>query len=91
MEPKLGKTLYSIAFYEKVKRAVIPIGKDGDFILVVSFDNEADPDPIIRNKIMPLYLIPSNIAKSCYYRSSSSCEDLQSLMAVNVSSRRLLD
>jgi hypothetical protein len=54
MEPKLGKTLYSIAFYEKVKRAVIPIGKDGDFILVVSFDNEADPDPIIRNKIMPL-------------------------------------
>ena len=54
MEPKLGKTLYSIAFYEKVKRAVIPIGKDGDFILVVSFDNEADPDPIIRNRIMPL-------------------------------------
>ena len=54
MEAKLGRTLYSIAFYEKVKRAVIPIGKNGDFILMVSFDNEADPDSIIRNKIMPL-------------------------------------
>ena len=54
MEAKLGKILYSITFYEKVKRAVMPIGKDGDFILVVSFDNEADHDSIIRNKIMPL-------------------------------------
>lgn len=54
MEAKLGKILYSITFYEKVKRAVMPIGKDGDFILVVSFDNEADHDLIIRNKIMPL-------------------------------------
>jgi hypothetical protein len=54
MEAKLGKTIYSITFYEKVKRAVIPIGKNGDFILLVSFDNEADYDSIIRNKIMPL-------------------------------------
>jgi hypothetical protein len=54
MEAKLGKIMYSIAFYEKVKLAVIPIGKDGDFILMVSFDNDADPDSIIRNKIMPL-------------------------------------
>jgi hypothetical protein len=54
MEAKLGKTIYSITFYEKVKRAVIPIGKSGDFILLVSFDNEADYDSIIRNKIMPL-------------------------------------
>jgi hypothetical protein len=54
MEVKLGKTIYSITFYEKVKRAVIPIGKDGDFILMVPFDNEADHDSIIRNKIMPL-------------------------------------
>ncbi len=53
MEAKLGKTIYSITFYEKVKRAVTPIGKDGDFILMVSFDNEADYDSIIRNKIMP--------------------------------------
>ena len=54
MEAKLGKTIYSITFYEKVKRAGIPIGKDGDFILMVSFDNEADHDSIIHNKIMPL-------------------------------------
>jgi hypothetical protein len=54
MEAKLGKTIYSITLYEKVKRAVLPIGKTGDFILIVSFDNEADHDSIIRDKIMPL-------------------------------------
>ena len=54
LEAKLGKTIYSITFYEKVKRAVLPLGKNGDFILMVSFDNEADHDSIIRNKIMPL-------------------------------------
>jgi hypothetical protein len=55
MEAKLGKTIYSITLYGKVKRAVIPIGKHGDFVLMVSFDNEAaDHDSIIRNKIMPL-------------------------------------
>ena len=54
IESKLGKTIYSITLYEKVKRAVIPIGEEGDFILMVSFDNEADYDSIIRNKIMPL-------------------------------------
>jgi hypothetical protein len=54
MEAKLGKTIYSITFYEKGKHAVMPIGKDGDFILMVSFDNKADYDSIIRNKIMPL-------------------------------------
>ena len=54
LEAKLGKTIYSITFYEKVKRAVLPLGKNGDFILMVSFDNEADHDSIIRNKIMAL-------------------------------------
>ena len=54
MEAKLGKILYSITFYERVKRAILPIGKDNDFVLMVSFDNEADHDSIIRNKIMPL-------------------------------------
>lgn len=54
MEAKLGKIIYSITFYQKVKRAVLPIGKDSDFVLMVSFDNEADHDSIIRNKIMPL-------------------------------------
>ncbi len=54
MEAKLGKILYSITFYEKVKRAILPIGRDGDFVLIVSFDNEADHDSIIHNKIIPL-------------------------------------
>jgi hypothetical protein len=54
MEAKLGKILYSITFYEKVKRAVLPIGQNGDFILIVSFDNEANHDSIIHNKIIPL-------------------------------------
>ena len=54
MEAKLGKILYSITFYEKVKRAILPIGKYSDFVLIVSFDNAADHDSIIRNKIMPL-------------------------------------
>jgi hypothetical protein len=54
MEAKLGKTIYSITLYEKVKQVVIRIGKDGDFVLMVSFDSEADHDSIIRNKIMPL-------------------------------------
>ena len=54
MEAELGKTRYSITLYEKVKRAVIPIGKDGNFVLMVSFDNEADHDSLIRKKIMPL-------------------------------------
>ena len=54
MEAKLGKILYSITFYEKVKRAILPMGKNSDFILMLSFDNEANHDSIIRNKIMPL-------------------------------------
>jgi hypothetical protein len=69
MEAKLGKTIYSITSYEKVKRAVIPIGKDGDFVLMVSFDNEADHDLIIRNKIMPL--VSSHHQK--YSKKSSCC------------------
>jgi len=36
MEAKLGKTIYSITLYEKVKRAIIPMGKDGDFVFMVS-------------------------------------------------------
>jgi len=33
---KTWKDPYSITVYEKVKRVVIPVGKNGDFILVVS-------------------------------------------------------
>jgi hypothetical protein len=52
LEEKLGKTLYVVATYEKVKRATIPIGQEGQTILTVSFDSESDAESIIRNKIL---------------------------------------
>ncbi len=65
LEPKIGKTIYAFAFYEKVKRATIPLG--GDLILLVSFDIQADYEPIILIKIIPLAkkhrLIPSYLFK----------------------------
>jgi hypothetical protein len=54
LEEKLGKTLYVIATYEKVKRASIPVGQDGQSILIVSFDKESDAESIIRNKILTI-------------------------------------
>ena len=52
LEEKIGKTLYVIATYEKIKRATIPMGQDGQSILIISFDNESDAESIIRNKIL---------------------------------------
>ena len=52
LEEKLGKTLYVVATYEKIKRATIPVGQDGQSILIISFDNESDAESIIRNKIL---------------------------------------
>jgi len=54
LEEKLGKTLYVIATYEKVKRATIPVGQDGKSILIISFDNESDAESIIRKKILTI-------------------------------------
>jgi hypothetical protein len=54
LEEKLGKTLYVIATYEKLKRATIPVGQDGQSILIVSFDKESDAESIIRNKILTI-------------------------------------
>ncbi|UVS68678.1 hypothetical protein [Nitrososphaera viennensis] len=54
LESELGKALYSITTYEKVKRATIPIHGDEQRLLLVSFDTTARPGPIIRKKIMPL-------------------------------------
>jgi hypothetical protein len=52
LEEKLGKTLYVIATYEKIKQATIPVGQEGQSILVISFDIESDAESIIRNKIL---------------------------------------
>ena len=54
LEEKLGKTLYVIATYEKIKRATIPVGQDGKSILIISFDNGCDAESIIRNKILTI-------------------------------------
>jgi hypothetical protein len=54
LEEKLGKTLYVVATYEKVKRATIPIGQEGQTILTISFDSESDAESIIRNKILTI-------------------------------------
>lgn len=54
LEEKIGKTLYVVANYEKLKRATIPVGKDGQSILIISFDNESDAESIIRNKILTI-------------------------------------
>lgn len=53
-EHELGKALYTITTYEKVKRATIPIHDDKRMLLLVSFDITARPGPIIRKKILPL-------------------------------------
>ncbi|MGI0048168.1 MAG: hypothetical protein ACREAW_01385 [Nitrososphaera sp.] len=52
MEDKHGKTIFSMTFYEKVKRMAIPIGEDGEYMLLVSFDHAADHESIIWKKIM---------------------------------------
>ena len=52
LEEKIGRTLYVVATYEKIKRATIPVGHDGKSILILSFDNGCDAESIIRNKIL---------------------------------------
>jgi hypothetical protein len=54
LEEKLGKTLYVVATYEKLKRATIPVGQEGETILIISFDIESDVESIIRNKILKI-------------------------------------
>ncbi|MEW6604774.1 MAG: hypothetical protein AB1351_08815 [Thermoproteota archaeon] len=54
-EVRLGKPLYSITVYEKVKRVTIPIERGNeDYILMVSLDLAARPGPLITKKIIPL-------------------------------------
>jgi hypothetical protein len=54
LEQKLGKTLYVVATYEKVKRATIPVGREGQTILIISFDIGSDAESIIRNKVLTI-------------------------------------
>jgi hypothetical protein len=54
MEDKLGKTIFSMTFYEKVKRMAMPIGEKGEYMLIVSFETIADHESIIWDKIIKL-------------------------------------
>jgi hypothetical protein len=57
MEDKLGKAIYAITVYQKVKRATITIhdgqGKEDDMLLMISLEKEADHEAIITEKIIP--------------------------------------
>lgn len=53
-EHELGKALYTITAYEKVKRATVPMHDRKKRLLLVSFDLTARPGPIIRKKILPM-------------------------------------
>ena len=52
-EQKLGKTIYTFALYEKVKRASIALNKGDYSLLMVSFEVAADHESIILHKILP--------------------------------------
>ncbi len=54
VESKLGRVVYTLVFYSKLKRVIIPL-KHPDFsVLVVSFDVSANHEDIIMKKILPL-------------------------------------
>lgn len=56
LEGKLGKTVYATAIYQKVKRATISLFNEGekcDSYLMISFEREASPEAIIKEKILP--------------------------------------
>ncbi len=55
MEKRYGKTIYSFALYQNVRRVMIPI-RDASritHVLMVSFDIEVNQEPIVINEIMP--------------------------------------
>src|SRR5919108_5886606 len=52
-EQKLGKTIYTFALYDKVKRASIALYEENYSLLTVSFDVAAEHESIILNKILP--------------------------------------
>ncbi len=53
LERKLGRTVYSVTVYKKVKRATIPIYDTEGQTLLVSFDVDVDHESVIRKKILP--------------------------------------
>lgn len=52
-EEKLGRTIYTFALYEKVKRASIALNHGDYSLLMVSFEVAAEHESIILQKILP--------------------------------------
>jgi hypothetical protein len=52
-EDKLGRTIYTFALYERVKRASIALNKGDYSLLMVSFEVAAEHESIILKKILP--------------------------------------
>jgi len=54
-ETKIGELLFSISRYGRLVRATIPIKSSGKnkFLLLLSFDIDAEADSIINKKILP--------------------------------------
>jgi hypothetical protein len=52
-EEKLGRTIYTFALYERVKRASIALNKRDYSLLMVSFEVAAEHETIILKKILP--------------------------------------
>ena len=53
-ESSLGRTVYTFALYEKVKRASISLNDSRCSLLMVAFDVKAEHESIILDRIMPL-------------------------------------
>jgi hypothetical protein len=51
LQSKLGKLVYSSSYFEKVKRATVPLSND--MVLLLSFEADSDYDRIIMEKIIP--------------------------------------
>ena len=74
MEDKLGKTAFSMTFYEKVKRMAMRIGEKGEYVLIVSFETTADHESIIWDKIIKLVEPYASLAS--YVKSPNSNSSL---------------
>ena len=52
---KIGELQFSLSRYEKLVRATVPIknGENARFLLLLTFDSEAEADSIIQKRIIP--------------------------------------
>lgn len=52
LEKKVGRIIYALTVYEKIRRATIRFYKED--ILVITFDSGADHQSIVNDKVLPL-------------------------------------